>query len=126
MNTIILRGRLTDTPEIKITTDQKPTTIARFTLAVQDRSHRNHEGNYDVDFIKMVAFNGLADNIQQYTDKGSEIIVTGRLHTYSYDNKEGKRVYIAEVIVEKLEFVASCNKPETPMDIPDDSELPFK
>ena len=125
MNTIILRGRLTDTPEIKITTDQKSTTIARFTLAVQDRSHRNHNGNYDVDFIKMVAFNGLADNIQQYTDKGSEIIATGRLHTYSYDNKEGKKVYMAEVIIEKLEFVTGCKKPE-PIDIPDDSEVPFK
>lgn len=125
MNTIILRGRLTDTPEIKITTDQKSTTIARFTLAVQDRSHRNHNGNYDVDFIKMVAFNGLADNIQQYTDKGSEIIATGRLHTYSYDNKGGKKVYMAEVIIEKLEFVTGCKKPE-PIDIPDDSEVPFK
>ena len=125
MNTIILRGRLTDVPEIRVTTDQNPTTIARFTLAVQDRTHRNHNGDYDVDFIKMVAFNGIADNIQHYTTKASEILATGRLHTYSYENKEGKRVYMAEVIVEKLEFVSNCPEPETPIDIPDE-EMPFK
>lgn len=126
MNSIILRGRLTTDPETRITTDEKPTTISRFTLAVQDRTHRNHQGEYDVDFIKMVAFNAVADNIQQYTGKGSEVLVQGRLHTYSYKNKEEKTVYMAEVIVEKLEFIANCKKAgaEIP-DIPDE-ELPFK
>lgn len=126
MNSIILRGRLTADPETRITTDEKPTTISRFTLAVQDRTHRNHQGEYDVDFIKMVAFNAVADNIQQYTGKGSEVLVQGRLHTYSYKNKEEKTVYMAEVIVEKLEFVANCKKAD--LEIPDipDSELPFK
>ena len=126
MNSIILRGRLTADPETRITTDEKPTTISRFTLAVQDRTHRNHQGEYDVDFIKMVAFNAVADNIQQYTGKGSEVLVQGRLHTYSYKNKEEKTVYMAEVIVEKLEFVANCQKAD--VEIPDipDGELPFK
>ena len=83
MNKVILRGRLTNIAEIRITADQNPTTIARFSLAVPDKSHRNHEGNYDTDFIRIVAFNKLADNIQQYTDKGSDILITGRLHTYT-------------------------------------------
>lgn len=125
MNHVILRGRLTDAAEVRITTDQKPTTIARFTLAVQDRTHRNHDGNYDVDFIRMVAFNGVADNIQCYTDKGSEILATGRLHTYSY-KKEDKNVYMSEVILEKVEFISNCKrKLEDIPDIPDD-ELPFR
>lgn len=126
MNKVILRGRLTTAPEVRITSDQKPTTIARFSLAVPDRTHRNHEGNYDTDFIKIVAFNNHAENIQQYTDKGSEIIITGRLHTYTYKNKEDKNVYMSEVIVENLEFVSNCKKAD--INIPDsiDDELPFK
>lgn len=123
MNNIILRGRLTATPETKISNDEKRTTVSRFTLAVQDRTHRNHNGDYDVDFIKIVAFNTLADTIQQYTDKGSEVLITGRLHTYTYQ-KDERKVYMSEVIAERVEFVTKCNKPD--IDIPEnDDELPF-
>lgn len=126
MNHIILRGRLTDTADVRTNTDQKATTVARFSLAVQDRTHRNHNGDYDVDFIKMVAFNVLANNLEEYTEKGSEILVTGRLHTYTYKNKENKNVYMSEVIVERIEFISNCNKKDVDIpDIPDD-ELPFK
>lgn len=125
MNKVILRGRLTNIAEIRITADQNPTTIARFSLAVPDKSHRNHEGNYDTDFIRIVAFNKLADNIQQYTDKGSDILITGRLHTYTYKNKEDKNVYMSEVIAENLEFVSNCNKSEINIPDTDDDELPF-
>lgn len=124
MNIIILRGRLTADAEVRVTTDEKSTTIARFSLAVPDRTHRNNNGEYDTDFIKIVAFNGLANTVSQYTGKGSEILVTGRLHTYSYE-KESRKVYMSEVIAERVEFVDRCNKPD--MEIPDnDDELPFK
>lgn len=126
MNSVILRGRLTADAEIRITQDQNPTTIARFTLAVQDRTKRDENGYYPADFIKIVAFNSIANNISQFTEKGSEIIVMGRLHTYSYKNKEQQTVYMSEVIVEKMEFVAKCHKPEE-VEIPDtDDELPFR
>ena len=124
MNMIILRGRLTADAEVRVTNDEKSTTIARFSLAVPDKTHRNSNGEYDTDFIKIVAFNSHADIIQQYTGKGSEIIVTGRLHTYSYD-KDNRKVYMSEVITERIEFVDRCNKPD--VEIPDsDDELPFK
>lgn len=124
MNIIILRGRLTADAEVRVTTDEKSTTIARFSLAVPDKSHRNSNGEYDADFIKIVAFNGLANTVSQYTGKGSEIIVTGRLHTYSYE-KDNRKVYMSEVIAERIEFVDRCNKPG--VEIPDnDDELPFK
>lgn len=124
MNIIILRGRLTADAVVRVTTDEKSTTIARFSLAVPDRTHRNNNGDYDTDFIKIVAFNGMANNVSQYTGKGSEIIVTGRLHTYSYE-KENRKVYMSEVIAEHIEFVDRCNKPD--VEIPDsDDELPFK
>jgi single-strand DNA-binding protein len=126
MNNVILRGRLTAAPDVRITTDEKNTTTARFSLAVQDKSHKNHNGDYDVDFVKCVAFNGIANNLHQYCDKGSEILITGRLHCYSYKNKEDKNVYMTEVIVEKVEFVSNCQKADVEIpDIPDE-ELPFK
>lgn len=126
MNIIILRGRLTADAEVRVTSDEKSTTIARFSLAVQDRTHRNSSGEYDVDFIKIVAFNSLANTIEQYTGKGSEIIVTGRLHTYSYE-KDNRKVYMSEVIAERIEFVDKCNKSEIDIDIPEtDDELPFR
>lgn len=124
MNIVILRGRLTADAEVRVTTDEKSTTIARFSLAVADRTHRNSNGEYDTDFIKIVAFNSLANTIEQYTSKGSEIIATGRLHTYSYE-KDGRKVYMSEIIAERIEFVDKCNKPD--FEIPDnDDELPFK
>lgn len=124
MNIIILRGRLTADAEVRVTSDEKSTTIARFSLAVPDKSHRNSNGEYDTDFVKIVAFNGLANTIIQYTGKGSEILVTGRLHTYSYE-KENRKVYMSEVIAERIEFIDKCNKPD--VEIPDnDDELPFK
>lgn len=124
MNIVILRGRLTADAEVRVTTDEKSTTIARFSLAVADRTHRNSNGEYDTDFMKIVAFNSLANTIEQYTSKGSEIIVTGRLHTYSYE-KDSRKVYMSEVIAERIEFVDKCNKPD--LEIPDsDDELPFK
>lgn len=124
MNNVILRGRLTADAEVKITVDEKSTTIARFTLAVPDKTHRNNNGEYDTDFIKVVAFNSLADTIQQYTCKGSEILLTGRLHTYSY-NKDDRKVYMSEIIAERIEFVTKCSKPD--VNIPDDDgETPFK
>lgn len=123
MNHIILRGRLTDEAVVKVSPENN-TVIARFTLAVPDRTHRNHNGDFDVDFIKIVAFNSIADTVSQYTDKGSEIIVTGRLHTYSYE-KDNRKVYMSEVITERIEFVDKCHKPE--IDIPEaDDALPFK
>lgn len=126
MNHIILRGRLTADPDMKITTDQKSISVSRFSLAVHDRSHRNHNGEYDVDYIKVVAFNTVADNIHQYTSKGSELLVQGRLHTYSYKNKEGKMVYMAEVIAERIEFVSNCKQSIAEVPEGEDEELPFR
>lgn len=124
MNNIILRGRLTDTANVRVSPENN-TLIARFSFAVPDKTHRNHNGDFDVDFVKIVAFNSLADTISQYTDKGSEILVTGRLHTYSYQ-KDERKVYMSEVIAERIEFIANCNRPET-INIPeDDDELPFR
>lgn len=109
MNTLILIGRLTDNAEVKTTTGKNSFTVARFTLAVQDKSYKNDDNEHEVDYIKCVAYGKLADVVKQYTKKGSELLTEGKLHTYSYENKEDKKVYMAENIVERLEFLSSNN-----------------
>ena len=126
MNNIILRGRLTDQADLKISSGTVPVTTCRFTLAVQDNSHKNDEGKYDVDFIKIIAFQKAATLIYDYTKRGSEIIVIGRLHTYNYKDKDARTVYMSEVILEKIEFISNCKKNE--LEIPEEelNDLPFK
>lgn len=124
MNNVILLGRLTDVPETRITSDENATSITRFSLAVADRTHKNASNNYDTDFIKCVCFNKLSDVVSQYTTKGSQVLVTGRLHTYSY-KKDDRNVYMSEVILERVEFISDCKQSEIP-EIPEDDSLPFK
>ena len=106
MNTIILRGRLTANPELKTSKGEKGTTTARFSLAVPDRTHRNTEDEFDVDFIRTVAYGSVADAIGQYTFKGSEVLVIGKLHTYTIKDKAKKSINISEVVVERIEFIS--------------------
>lgn len=109
MNKVIIIGRFTRDPEIKYTTGENATATARFSLAV-NRRFKNKEGNYDADFINCVAFGKTAEFIEKYFTKGMAIGITGRIHTGSYTNKEGQKVYTTDVVVEETEFVESKNK----------------
>ena len=100
MNSVILMGRLTRDPEIKSGT----TKVARYSLAV-DRPTKNTENS--ADFINCVAFNGGADFVEKYLHKGSKVLVSGRLQTGSYTNKDGQKVYTVDVIVNSHEFAES-------------------
>ena len=95
MNSVNLIGRLTDTPAIHVTKDNK---IANFFLAVA------RIGSEDADFIRCVAFGKTADFIEQYFDKGSRVGITGRIQTGRYENKDGETVYTTDVIVERCDF----------------------
>ena len=107
-NKIILIGRLVRDAEVKYT--QTGTTVAQFTLAV-DRPVAKGEQK-EADFISCVAFGKLAETIGNYTQKGSKILVEGRLQVRNYENKEGKKVYVSEVIVNGMEFLESKAKAE--------------
>lgn len=109
MNKVIIIGRFTRDPEIKYSTGENATATARFSLAV-NRRFKNKEGNYDADFINCVAFGKTAEFIEKYFTKGMAIGITGRIQTGSYTNKEGQKVYTADVVVEETEFVESKNK----------------
>ncbi len=104
MNKVILMGRLTNDPQI--TRGQNEINIAKYTLAVQ-RKIKNDKGEYDSDFISCVAFGKAADFSEKYYRKGLKVLVSGRIQTGSYTNKEGKKVYTTDVILEEQEFAES-------------------
>ena len=105
MNKAILMGRLTKNPEIKHTQGKqgKDLAIARYTLAVKRWNSKEDEA----DFINCVAFGRSAEFAEKYLHQGTKILVSGRIQTGSYTNKDGQRVYTTEVIVEEHEFAES-------------------
>ncbi len=105
MNKVILMGRLTRDPEIRYTQGERQMAIARYSLAV-NRSFRR-EGEPDADFINCVAFGRQAEFAEKHLKKGIRIVITGRIQTGSYTNREGVRVYTTDVIVEEQEFAES-------------------
>lgn len=106
MNKVILMGRLTRDPQVRYTQGQDPMAIVRFTLAV-DRRGRKQEGQQDADFPSCVAFGKSAEFVEKYVHQGTKIVLTGRIQTGSYTNKDNIKVYTTEVIAEDIEFAES-------------------
>ena len=106
MNKVIWMGRLTRDPEVRYSQGEQATAVARYTLAV-DRRGRNQENS--ADFIACVAFGKAAEFAERYLHKGTKIVLTGRIQTGSYTNKDGVKVYTTEVVVENQEFAESKN-----------------
>jgi single-strand DNA-binding protein len=147
MNKVILMGRLTRDPEVRYSSGENALAIARYTLAVDRRFHKDNEAS--ADFIGCVAFGKGGEFAEKYLRQGTKIVVTGRIQTGSYTNREGQKVYTTEIVVEDQEFAeskaASQNNSQTSagsrqqppppmpadkdgfMQIPDgiDEELPF-
>lgn len=139
MNKVILMGRLTRDPEVRYSQGQNAMAVARYTLAV-DRRYKK-EGEQTADFINCVAFGKAGEFTEKYFRKGTKVVITGRIQTGSYTNKEGQKVYTTDVVVEEQEFAeskANSDGGTTPapkpsvgsdgfMNIPDgiDEELPF-
>lgn len=106
MNKAILMGRLTRDPEIRYSSGNEPTAIARYTLAV-DRRYKRQGDDKTADFINCVVFGRGAEFAENYLHQGTKIVVVGRIQTGSYTNKDGHKVYTTEVIVEEQEFAES-------------------
>lgn len=102
MNKFIGIGRLTADPVVKYTTTGVP--IVAFTLAI-NRPFKNKQGEYDADFLRIVAYNRTAEILHQYTRKGSQIGVEGWVQTRSYDDKDGRRVYVTEIIADRIHLL---------------------
>ena len=109
MNRVILMGRLTRDPDVRYTQGEKSMAIARYTLAVDRRGKKERDQHH------CVAFDRAAEFAETYFHQGMRVLVSGRLQTGSYVNKEGKKVYTTEVILTDQEFADSkgSNAPET-------------
>ena len=106
MNKTILMGRLTRDPEIRYSSGENQTAIARYTLAV-DRRYKRQGDDQTADFINCVVFGRGAEFAEKYLHQGIKIVVTGRIQTGSYTNKDGHKVYTTEVVIEEQEFAES-------------------
>lgn len=102
LNRIVLIGRLTQDPELRYT--QSGVAVASFTLAVE-RPRTNQAGERETDFINIVAWQKLGELSAQYLRKGRLAAVDGRLQIRQYDNKEGQRVRVAEVVADNVRFL---------------------
>ena len=105
MNKVILMGRLTRDPEVRYSAGENALAIARYTLAVDRRFKR--DGDQTADFIGCVAFGKLGEFAEKYLRKGTKVVVTGRIQTGSYTNRDGNKVYTTDVVVEDQEFAES-------------------
>ncbi|MBR7928237.1 single-stranded DNA-binding protein [Aerococcaceae bacterium zg-ZUI334] len=102
MNNVQLIGRLTKDIELRYT--QSGLAKANFTLAV-NRSVKNQNGEREADFIQCQAWRKIAEVLAKYTSKGSQIGVVGRIQTHNYENQQGQRVYVTQVVVSEIHFL---------------------
>ena len=106
MNKVVLIGRLTRDPELRYTGSNLP--VATFAIAV-NRSFSNQAGEREADFINIVVWRKQAENCKNYLTQGSQVAIEGRIQTRSYDDQNGQKRYITEVIADNVEFLGSRN-----------------
>ena len=111
MNKIFLMGRLTKDPEIRYSQGDNPIAIARYSLAVDKKQKR--EDGIKADFFNVVAFDRLGELAAKYLRKGIKIVLSGRVQTGTYDNKDGVRMPFFEVVAEMQEYAESKNAGQT-------------
>lgn len=102
MNIVVIIGNMTASPDMRFTPNG--TRVAIFAVAV-DRPYTNADGSRDTDFLRVVAFGRLAENIEKYTEKGSKIAVTGRIETRSYTDRQGVKRQVWEIVADRVEFL---------------------
>lgn len=130
MNLVVIAGRLTKDPDVRYSQGDSTMAIGKYTLAV-DRKGKDA----GTDFINIVAFGKNGEFAEKYLRKGTKILVTGRIQTGSYTNKDGNKVYTTDVVAEEQEFCESKKAEESApaaagfeginFEISDDEELPF-
>ena len=108
MNKTIIMGRLVADPECRVSAGENSMTIARYRLAV-DRRRRSASEESITDFFNVVAFGRSGDFAEKYFKKGMRVLVTGRLQTGSYTNKDGVKINYVEIVAEEQEFADSKN-----------------
>lgn len=137
INKVVLVGRIVREPELRYTPQN--TAVATFTLAV-NRRFKNAQGEREADFINCVIWRQPAENLANWAKKGTLVGITGSIQVRNYENKEGQRVYVTEVLADNFQMIErNSNKTEkgktksnqdkdpfagSPMEVSDD-DLPF-
>lgn len=106
MNRVVVVGRLTRDPELKYTPSGHA--VANFNVAV-NRQFKNKDGEQEADFIQCVTWRKQAENLANYMKKGSQIGVDGRLQTRNFEDKNGRTVFVTEILAESIQFLESKN-----------------
>lgn len=109
MNRVVLIGRLTRDPELRYGQDSEGTAVCKFSLAVDRRAK-----DADADFLNIVAFGKTAEVCGKYLAKGRQVGIDGRIQTRSYENKDGKKVNVFEIVAEAIDFVGSKQDSQAP------------
>lgn len=131
LNRVVLIGRLARDPELRYT----PNGVASCTFTLAVERNFTQQGKKEADFINIVTWRNLAENCANYLKKGNMAAVDGRLQIRHYENKEGKRVYVSEIVADNVRFLETKNQNEDqqadpfhgdnrPIDISED-DLPF-
>lgn len=133
INRVTLVGRLTKDPNFT----ENQVAVANFTVAV-NRTFKNKNGEQEADFINVVTFRKQAENVNNYLSKGSLVGIDGRIQTRNYENKEGQRIFVTEVVADSVQFLEPKSQQSKPQQQPaqdnpfanggadiSESELPF-
>lgn len=120
MNKVELIGRLTKDPEIKLTSNQ--TQFCNFTIAVE-RRFKDANGQRQADFINCLAWRNTAVFIQKYFKKGNRIGIVGSIQTRSYDDQNGQKHFVTEVVIDEAEFVESSSNHQEQPSAPSEPEV---
>lgn len=112
INRTIVTGRLVKNIEIRYT--QNNIAVTQFTLAIT-RKFKNANGDYESDFINCVAYKSTAELLSKYVKKGDLLGIEGRIQTRNYENEEGKRIYITEIVVDSIDFLQSKKEEKSPV-----------
>ncbi|MDO5391001.1 MAG: single-stranded DNA-binding protein [Eubacteriales bacterium] len=107
MNHVVLMGRLARDPEVRYTLGEKPIAVARYSLAVDRRGAKRDGSEQTADFISCVAFDRAGEFAEKYFRQGLRVLVSGHIQTGSYTNREGRKVYTTDIIIETQEFADS-------------------
>ena len=122
MNKVFLIGRLTRDPELRYTGSN--TAVATFSLAV-NRNFANQNGEREADFINIVVWRKQAENVKNYLSQGSQVAIDGRIQTRSYDDNNGQKRYVTEVVADNVEFLGSASDNNASRQSNQSDENPF-
>lgn len=107
MNYVVLMGRLAQNPELRYSRGEDSIAVANYVLAVDRRGRKEEQGQQTADFLRCIVFGRGAEFADKYFRKGQRVLISGRIQTGSYTNREGQKIYTTDIVVDNQEFADS-------------------